>query len=711
MSLPPGFLDELRNRLALSDVVGRKVLWDKRKSNAAKGDFWAPCPFHQEKTPSFHVDDRKGFYYCFGCQAKGDAITFVKEVENVSFIEAVEILARDAGIPMPSLRHDPKAAERRDRLTRLADVMEQAVQLYGLAFRSAAGQGAREYAARRGLTAETLQRFEIGYAPDARHHQTRIFQDKGVLEEAIAAGLLIKPDDGGAPFDRFRGRLMFPIRDVRGRCIAFGGRALDPGAQAKYLNSPETELFHKGRILYNHAAAREAAGKAAGRPGGKPAGLIVAEGYMDVIALVSAGFDHAVAPLGTAVTEEQLALMWRMAEEPVIALDGDQAGLRAANRLVDLALPMLVPGKSLRFCILPDGRDPDDLIRVEGSTAMQTEIESAMPLVEMLWRREIGHRELNTPERWADLEVRINSTIGRIRDSKIRNLYSKELNERVKNLRWENRRRSNVTKKKETSSGAVRSTPLTDTVRLTKSILRRVDSQQFQRPKPMDEELERLEKENRYIENLKEFQRDRYEKNIPQDLKKEHAKASTKYLISTVAKAEGRIREGGILLIACHNPGALAPVEHALEEMTVRTPEFSPVRDAILVALAEGADLAETVRARTGLDPFELFGRLPQARAHPMARPGQPPERVVEVLTEAIARHQAALAFEAELAEAARDLPTAEGEDWTWRIKQAGHQLHEAERLATADRADTGVETVSEIQRMLDNEVYKSKKR
>jgi DNA primase len=394
MSLPPGFLDELRNRLPLSDIVGRKVLWDKRKSNAAKGDFWAPCPFHQEKTPSFHVDDRKGFYYCFGCQAKGDAITFVKEIENVSFIEAVEILARDAGIPMPEQRHDPQAAERKDRLTRLVEVMEQAVQMYGLAFRAAAGQGARDYVAKRGLSAETLKRFEIGYAPDARHHQTQIFKEKGLLDEAIAAGLLIKPDDGGAPYDRFRGRLMFPIRDPRGRCIAFGGRALDANAQAKYLNSPETELFHKGRTLYHHGPAREAAGK----PANKPAGLIVAEGYMDVIALAAAGFDHAVAPLGTAVTQEQLALMWRMADEPVIALDGDQAGLRAAERLVDLALPMLVPGKSLRFCILPEGRDPDDLIRAEGPAAMRRVLEAARPLVEMLWRTSgCGRRWAGSP--------------------------------------------------------------------------------------------------------------------------------------------------------------------------------------------------------------------------------------------------------------------------------------------------------------------------
>ena len=323
MALPPGFLDDLRTRLVLSDVVGRKVIWDARKSNPAKGDFWSPCPFHQEKTPSFHVDDRKGFYYCFGCHQKGDMISFVKETDNVSFIEAVEILAREAGVDMPARTHDPRAAERKDRQTRLAEVMEQAVQLYGLAFRSASGQGVRDYVRGRGLTDETLKRFEIGFAPDNRTHQTQMFREKGVLDEAIGAGLVIVPDDGGAPYDRFRGRLMFPIRDPRGRCIAFGARAMDPNARAKYLNSPETDLFDKGRTLYNH-------GTGAGS-GGQDGGLIVAEGYMDVIALAQAGSAMRLPRLGTAITEDQLALMWRIADEPVIALDGDKAGLRAAD--------------------------------------------------------------------------------------------------------------------------------------------------------------------------------------------------------------------------------------------------------------------------------------------------------------------------------------------------------------------------------------------
>jgi DNA primase len=670
MSLPPGFLDELRNRLTLSDVVGRKVLWDKRKSNAAKGDFWAPCPFHQEKTPSFHVDDRKGFYYCFGCQAKGDAITFVKEVENVSFIEAVETLARDAGIPMPEQRHDPLAAERKDRLTRLADVMEQAVQLFGLAFRSAAGQAAREYADRRGLTPATLKRFEIGFAPDARHHQTRIFQEKGLLDEAIATGLLIKPDDGGAPYDRFRGRLMFPIRDPRGRCIAFGGRALDPNAQAKYLNSPETELFQKGRILYNHGPGREAAGRAVDKTGGKAAGLIVAEGYMDVVALVAAGFDQTVAPLGTVVTEDQLALMWRMAEEPVIALDGDEAGLRAAERLIDLALPMLAPGKSLRFCILPEGRDPDDLIRAEGPSAMQRALDAALPLVEMLWRRETGVEPLDTPERRAALDQRLRTALARIADTSVRNHYAAEIKTRRSEL--------------------------------------------FRSQRPARSQLGGRQLGGRQPSGRSGRGQGRgfapIRPTTPEALKSELARSESKGQLG-----EARIREGGILLIACHNPGALSPVERALEEMTLCTPEYGVVRDAVLAVLSDGANLAgarlaDAVRTRTGIDPFELFGRLPQARAHPMARPDQPPERVAEVLTEAIARHQAALAFEAEMAEAVRDLPAAEGEDWTWRIKQAGLQVHEAERLSTADSLDEGGETVSEIQLMLDNKVYKSKK-
>ncbi len=424
MSLPPGFLDELRTRISLSDVVGRKVMWDSRKSNQAKGDMWAPCPFHQEKTASFHVDDRKGFYYCFGCHAKGDAISFVRETENVGFMEAVEIIAREAGMPVP--KRDPAAQAKADKRTQLAEVMEQGVQYYRLQLKTAAAGAARDYLAGRGLSEAAQDRCEIGFAPDARQGIFSHLTGKGVAADlVIDAGLAARPDDGREPYDRFRGRIIFPIRDARGRAIALGGRAMDPNARAKYLNSPETELFDKGRSLYNHGPAREAAGK------GAP--LIVAEGYMDVIALVEAGFPACVAPLGTAITESQLQMMWRVSPEPVIALDGDRAGLQAALRLIDLALPLLEAGQSLRFALMPEGMDPDDVLKQQGKNAMQRLLEGALPMVQLLWRREVEGGVFDSPERKAALDKKLRAAIAKIKDPSIRGHYG----EAIKQMRWE----------------------------------------------------------------------------------------------------------------------------------------------------------------------------------------------------------------------------------------------------------------------------------
>ena len=424
MSLPPGFLDELRNRLSLSQVVGRKVMWESRKSNQAKGDMWAPCPFHQEKTASFHVDDRKGYYYCFGCHAKGDAISFVRETENVSFMEAVEILAGEAGMQMPA--RDPRAKEKADRRSQLAEVMEQAVQYYRLMLNTAQAADARAYLERRGLGAEALARWEIGFAPPGWQGLWDHLRGKGVAEDLIlAAGLAKASQKGGKPYDTFRDRIMFPIRDARGRAIAFGGRAMDPTDNAKYLNSPQTELFDKGHNLYNHGPAREAAGK------GQP--LIVAEGYMDVIALSEAGFGATVAPLGTAVTEDQLRLLWRIHPEPVIALDGDTAGIRAAMRVIDLALPLLEAGQSLRFALMPEGQDPDDVIRAGGAPAMQKLLEAARPMVQLLWQRETEGKLFDSPERKAALDKDLRAAISKIKDPSIRGHYGEE----IKRLRWE----------------------------------------------------------------------------------------------------------------------------------------------------------------------------------------------------------------------------------------------------------------------------------
>lgn len=424
MSLPPGFLDELRTRTSLSQVVGRKVMWDQRMSNQGKGDMWAPCPFHQEKTASFHVDDRKGYYYCFGCHAKGDAISFIRETENVGFMEAVEILAQETGMPMPA--RDPKAQEKADRRTLLVQVMEQAVQYFRLQLKTGAAAAARDYLAGRGLSEPVQERWEIGFAPDAWQGLWDHLIAKDVAPELILAAGLAKPSQkGGKPYDTFRGRIIFPIRDARGRAIAFGGRAMDPNDNAKYLNSPETELFDKGRTLFNHGPAREAAGK------GQP--LIVAEGYMDVIALSEAGFGAAVAPLGTAITDNQLHLLWRVANEPIIALDGDTAGLRAAHRSIDLALPLLEAGKSLRFALMPAGKDPDDVIRAGGAGAMTKLLDAAQPMVQLLWSRETEGKVFDSPERKAALDKDLRTVIARIQDPSIRGHYGEE----IKRLRWD----------------------------------------------------------------------------------------------------------------------------------------------------------------------------------------------------------------------------------------------------------------------------------
>jgi len=330
-------------------------------------------------------------------------------------MEAVEILAGEAGMQMPAL--DPRAKETADRRTLLVEVMEQAVQHYRLQLRTAAAGAARDYLAGRGLTEAALERWEIGFAPPGWQGLWNHLRGKGVAADLILAAGLAKPSDKGRePYDVFRDRIMFPIRDSRGRAIAFGGRALDPANSAKYLNSPETELFDKGRALYNHGPAREAAGR------GQP--LVVAEGYMDVIALAEAGFEAAVAPLGTAVTEDQLQLMWRVAPEPVVALDGDKAGLRAAMGLIDRALPLLAPDRTLRFAILPEGQDPDDLIRAKGPAGMAERLETARPLLSLLWQRETEGLVLDSPERRAALDAALRRALGRITDRSVREHYA-----------------------------------------------------------------------------------------------------------------------------------------------------------------------------------------------------------------------------------------------------------------------------------------------
>ena len=627
MSLPPGFLDELRTRLTLSQIVGRKVTWDMRKSNMAKGDWWAPCPFHQEKSASFHVDDRKGFYYCFGCHAKGDALSFVKETANLSFMEAVEELAREAGMVMPA--RDPKAAERADRRTQLSAVMEEAVKWFRLQLRTSAAAEARAYLAKRGLSEAAQERWEIGFAPDQRTALLEAMKGKGIAPDlVIEAGLCATTDDG-APYDRFRGRIIFPIRDGRGRAISLGGRSMDPKARAKYLNGPETPLFDKGRNLFNLGPAREAAGK------GKK--LIVAEGYMDVIALSEAGFQAAVAPLGTAVTEDQLRLLWRVADEPVIALDGDAAGLRAALRVIDLALPLLEAGKGLRFAVLPPGLDPDDLIKAQGAGAMQKVLEAAQPMVRLLWQRETEGQIYDSPERRAALDKRLRAALKRIADPSIRDHYAAE----IRDLRGE----------------------------------------LFGRGRPPPAGGGRGQN---WQQGAAGRGRSRFGMALQPVAPLPTTRAS---LLAAPAEATQDVLREAVILAGCiGHPHLIATFETALERLDFIGEGHDLLRSLILYHQS-APDLRARLMEEAPL-PTEAVLLHPHVRITPALHPGAPPDMAEACLAEALSRLQADRAHRLEIREAEDDLSGVADEGLTWRLTKSAEAIHAAARGPQDSRGD-----------------------
>jgi DNA primase len=644
MSLPPGFIDELRTRVSLSSVVGRKVTWDMRKSNQGKGDMWAPCPFHQEKSASFHVDDRKGYYYCFGCHAKGDAVSFVKETENVGFLEAVEILAREAGMPIPA--RDPQAAQKADRRTQLSQVLDEAIKWFRLQLRSTAGASAREYITKRRISPEGQDRFEIGFAPDQRHGLFATLTAKGITPDLIIdAGLAIKPDDesgkSNQPYDRFRGRIIFPIRDARGRAISLGGRAMDPNARAKYLNGPETELFDKGRSLYNMGPAREAAGK------GKP--LIVAEGYMDVIALSEAGFTATVAPLGTAVTEDQLRLMWRIHPEPIIALDGDKAGIAAALRVIDLALPVLEAGQGLRFAILPTGLDPDDLIKAQGAPAMQRVLDAAQPMVNLLWSRETEGRSFDSPERKATLDKTLRAALKRIKDPSIRGHYGEE----IKRLRWDlfGTRPANAATAKGRKTYQPPTAPLAST------------------------------------------------------------RAS--YLANTDDQPDDTLREAVILATLIVHPGLIHRFESALERLDLTGPDHNRLRDCLLAHAAENpVNLRQSVQQAANGALETLFART-HVQIAPPVRNTDDTELAMLCLAEELAKLDAHRGARKEIEDAVEDLSGLADEGLTWRLSQAVLARHRADNPPREDATDLGEDRSAlskHLQNLIDGEIWVKKK-
>ena len=417
MRFPPELLDEIKARLPASHVIGRRVKLKKQ------GREWRGLsPFNAEKTPSFYVNDQKQFYHDFSSGKSGDIFTFLIEVEGLSFPEAVERLAAEAGVELP--RADAAAEGRARERASLHETLALAADIFMRNLNEPAGARARGYLADRRIDASLQRAFGLGFAPPEKFGLREALAARGVdLGRMIEAGLLIHGDDVAVPYDRFQNRVMFPIHDRSGKVVAFGGRAMEPGAKAKYLNSPETELFHKGALLFNHHRAR--------KPAHDKGEAIAVEGYVDVIAMTQAGFPQTVAPLGTALTAEQCELLWSMSDTPILCFDGDKAGRKAAFRAIETALPLIGPGRSLRFALLPEGQDPDDLAKSGGSEAIAAALSATKPFAEMLFARETEEQIFDTPERRAGLERRLRELTATIGDDALRRHYAQDMTERL----------------------------------------------------------------------------------------------------------------------------------------------------------------------------------------------------------------------------------------------------------------------------------------
>lgn len=630
MRFTPSFLDEIKARLPVSEVVRRRV-----KLVRSGREWKGLSPFSSEKTPSFFVNDAKMAWFDFSSGQNGNIFDFVILAEGLSFPEAVEKLAREAGLDLPVVSEEAQRQEK--RRAGLQEVLELAAQFFQQQLHGRAGAKARGYLSDRGLGAAVQTQFRIGYAPDEKFALRDWLAAKNAgVETMCEAGLLIHGEDIAVPYDRFRDRVMFPICDRSGKVIAFGGRALEKDVPAKYLNSPETPLFHKGATLYNHHIARKAA---------HDRGTVVAvEGYVDVISLSAAGFPNVVAGLGTALTSDQCELLWRMAEEPILCFDGDRAGRKAAHRAIDVALPLLGPGRSLRFAFLPEGQDPDDLARSGGQEAVARMLAQAKPLVEALWSREAEAGPLDTPERWAALHRRLSEKLREIKDETLRRYYQEDMRERLAVARNPGRGRGGGAPG--AFSGASSGAPFRPRAGGAPG-----RSGRFQ--PPAGQQAYRLQPAQ-----------------VSDRLRQTSAFAGTG---GTPA------REAQILLTLINHPGLLARHVEDLAELELMSRDAARLRDALTHLAMEAHERPEDVRA--ALQAIGLTAELQRVDAVEVVaslwcvRPGAAQEDAAESLGQALVLHRRARALHRELKSAETELARDATEQTLDRLREIQSEL------------------------------------
>ena len=654
MNFSKPFLENLRANISLSSLIGETVSWDPKKTKSSQGDFWGSCPFHEEKTASFHVDSNKGFYYCFGCHAKGDCFTFLKDNKNLSFLEAVTFLAARAGIPLPEKSYHNTTNNKGE--SELFQIHEEAVTFYQNQLKTSNGLSCRQYLKSRAITEEAERHFELGYSSNSsnalyEHLRKRKFEDKTI----IRSGLCMIAENQSKPFDRFRNRLMFPIKDLRGRTIAFGGRALNTRATAKYLNSPETPLFSKGKVIYNYSNAKSVVRN--------KAPLLLTEGYMDVITLFQAGFTNAVAPLGTAITEDQLNLIWRLHPEPVVLFDGDKAGKKATSKLLMLALPFLKPDRSLRFGQLPVDQDPDDFLRSEGKIGFLRIVEEAEPAVQLLWSDFTEGRVFDSPERKASLDLRLKETVGQIKDTYLRDYFLRAIND--------------IKKQFFSTTGQ---NDLKQNYQIQKTI---GTARTFQTINPLKETR------NSFL--------GRSSKNLDVEL---------------------RIKEGTILLGCLNHPFIAHALEEKLSRLAFVFEDLAKIRDALLAELpidadCENIDFYKKLELRLKFDPLQKLKKIPYLFIHPYLGPNASETNASKAINDAINHHISLLNFNAEIKLAEKELDDSSSESVTDRIEKASTNLQNAIKglePKILDNDELRKASIKRLNIMIENKIWLKKK-